>query len=108
MPDNLPAPSTSSDESAPPALPGDASPLNAPADSGGFQHAASDPELVRLWLAGKAENTRRAYRSDLEEFIDYVDKPIRAITLGDAQNFRRYLQKSATWSRRRSRANSGR
>lgn len=65
---------------------------NAPVNAEGFQHAASDPELVRLWLAGKSDNTRRAYRSDLEEFIDYVDKPIQAITLGDAQEFRRYLE----------------
>jgi integrase/recombinase XerD len=92
MSDSLPVPSTSGDESAPPAPAGEAPPLNTPADAGGFQHAASDPELVRLWLAGKAENTRRAYRSDLEEFIDYVDKPIQAITLSDAQDFRRYLE----------------
>ena len=66
-------------------------PLNAPAEDG-FQHASSDPELVRLWLAGKSENTQRAYRRDLEEFIDFVDKPIRAITLGDVQDFRAHLE----------------
>lgn len=73
------------------APPDQAAPLNAPAEDG-FQHAGSDPELVRLWLAGKSENTQRAYRRDLEEFIDYVDKPIQTITLGDAQGFKKYLE----------------
>lgn len=68
----------------------DAAPLNAPA-GGGFQHAGSDEELVRLWLSGKAENTRRAYERDLTEFIDYVDRPVQAITLGDVQAFREHL-----------------
>lgn len=47
---------------------------------------------MRLRLSGKAENTRRAYERDLEEFIDYVDKPIQAITLSDAQRFQRHLE----------------
>ena len=65
--------------------------LNAPA-SDDFQHATSDQELVKLWLSGKSDNTRRAYKRDLEEFIDFVHKPIQAITLGEAQEFRAYLE----------------
>lgn len=69
----------------------DASARNAPATDS-FQHASSDLELVQLWLSGKADNTRRAYRRDLEEFIDYVDKPIQRVTLGDVQAFRHRLE----------------
>ena len=76
---------------SPPNGPPEPASLNAPAD-GVFQQASSDPELVRLWLSGKSENSQRAYRRDLEEFIDFVDKPIRAITLGDAQSFRQHLE----------------
>jgi len=53
--------------------------------------ARSDRELVRLWLAEKSEHTQRAYRADIEEFIDWVDRPIQAILLKDVQDFKAYL-----------------
>ena len=73
------------------ALGENASSVNAPAE-GTFEQAGSDAELVRLWLAGKSDNTQRAYRRDFEQFIDYVDKPIRQVTLGDAQAYQRHLE----------------
>jgi integrase/recombinase XerD len=94
MPDDRPPPSSPSEREAAltPSPAEESAPLNAPADADGFQHATSDPELIRLWLSGKAENTRRAYRRDLEAFIDRVDKPIRTVTLGDVQAFWRHLE----------------
>jgi integrase/recombinase XerD len=53
--------------------------------------ARSDRELVRLWLAEKADHTQRAYRADIEEFIDQVDKPIQSILLEDIQQYKEYL-----------------
>lgn len=53
--------------------------------------ATSDAELVRLWLSEKSEHTRRAYESDLEEFIGYVDKPFQAILLRDVQDHKQFL-----------------
>ena len=53
--------------------------------------ARSDRELVRLWLSEKSEHTQRAYQTDLEEFIDWVDKPIQAILLKDVQAYKAYL-----------------
>ena len=83
----------STSSGGPPAAPDpdESAPLNAPS-TGAFRQADSDLELVRLWLSGKADNTRRAYRRDLEEFIDYVDKPIQRVTLGGVQAFRRHLE----------------
>ena len=54
-------------------------PSNAPEQP--TAQACSDLELVRLWLSEKSEHTQRAYQTDLEEFIDRVDKPIQAILL---------------------------
>ena len=57
----------------------------------GAAQARSDRELVRLWLSEKSEHTQRAYQTDLEEFIDWVDKPIQAILLKDVQAYKAYL-----------------
>lgn len=66
--------------------------------------AEDDPELVELWLSGKSEHTRRAYRRDFEEFVDRVDKPIQAILLKDVQGHKAFLEekglKPATISRK--------
>jgi integrase/recombinase XerD len=45
--------------------------------------ASSDDTLIALWLAGKADRTRRAYQDDVAAFLRFVDKPLRQITLGD-------------------------
>jgi len=56
-------------------------PSNAPEQP--TAQARSDLELVRLWLSEKSDHIQRAYQTDLEEFIDWVDKPIQAILLKD-------------------------
>jgi integrase/recombinase XerD len=45
--------------------------------------------LVRagLWLHGRSASTRGAYAGDARVFLAHVDKPLRAVTLGDLQGF---------------------
>ncbi len=54
----------------------------------GASGATSDERLVELWLHGKSEATRDAYRSDLRKFLDFTEgKPLRAVTLADVHEF---------------------
>jgi hypothetical protein len=39
--------------------------------------ANSDDTLIALWLAGKADRTRRAYQDDVAAFLRFVGKPLR-------------------------------
>ena len=43
--------------------------------------ADDDQHLIYLWLHGKSENTRQAYRRDIEQFVDHVDLPLRRVKL---------------------------
>ena len=52
-----------------------------------MQQADNDDMLIELWLHGRSPHTQRAYRQDIDLFLDYVDKPIREITLSDLQAF---------------------
>jgi integrase/recombinase XerD len=45
--------------------------------------ANSDDTLIALWLAGKADRTRRAYQDDVTAFLRFADKSLRRITLAD-------------------------
>jgi integrase/recombinase XerD len=47
----------------------------------------SDEQLVDLWLHGKSPHTQRAYRTDAERFLNFVARPLRAITLMDLQAY---------------------
>ena len=38
--------------------------------------ASSDDMLIALWLAGKADRTRRAYQDDVAAFLRFVGKPL--------------------------------
>jgi site-specific recombinase XerD len=50
--------------------------------------AGTDERLVALWLHGKSEATKEAYRSDLAKFFDFTaGKPLRTVTLADVQEF---------------------
>lgn len=51
------------------------------------QQADNDAHLVELWLHGRGENTQDAYRRDAARFLDFVDKSLRQVTLGDLQAF---------------------
>ena len=53
--------------------------------------AASDLDLIALWLSEKAEHTRRAYEADLAEFVDHTDRPLQAVLLRDLQDYKAHL-----------------
>lgn len=58
----------------------------------GLSGAATDERLLGLWLHGKSEATKEAYRSDLAKFLDFTEgKPLRTVTLADVQEFADFL-----------------
>ena len=64
-------------------------PYNAPDD--GQSAITSDQTLVRRWLAEKSSGTQEEYARDLERFVDFVDLPLRYVTLGHLQEYREHL-----------------
>lgn len=51
------------------------------------ERAVPDAELVRLWLHGRSAETQAAYRGDVRAFLAGVGRPLRAVTLGDLQDY---------------------
>lgn len=51
------------------------------------QQADSDTHLIALWLHGRTARTVRAYSSEARTVMAFIDKPIRAVTLGDLHNY---------------------
>ena len=49
--------------------------------------AASDDQLVALWLYGRSSHTARAYRADASRFLVAAGKPLARVTLADLQAF---------------------
>ncbi len=65
-------------------------PYNAPSD--GQCSIESDEVLVRRWLAEKSARTQEEYARDLEQFVEFVDLPLRYVTLGHLQEYREHLK----------------
>lgn len=65
------------------------------------QQAASDNQLVAMWLDGRSASTARAYGADAAAFMVYVGKPLRSVTVGDVQGFGKSLNEMASASRAR-------
>jgi integrase/recombinase XerD len=63
--------------------------------------AASDEQLLAIWLHGRSPHTQRAYRADLERFRAGAGKPFRSVTLSDLQGFDDSLADLAPASRYR-------
>ena len=55
------------------------------------RQADSDDQLIALWLHGRPEHTQRAYRTEADRFMEYVEKPLRSVKLIDIQSFADYL-----------------
>ncbi len=51
------------------------------------QPADHDATLISLWLHGRSLHTQRAYARDVQRFLQFVQQPLQAITLGDLQAF---------------------
>jgi len=50
-------------------------------------HAATDEEVIRLWLYGRPGTTTRAYALEIGRFQGFVHKPLQMVTLADVQEF---------------------
>ena len=55
-------------------------------------NASSDRELILIWLGGKSETTQISYRSTVEKFIEFIDKPLAEVKLEDLQLWERGLK----------------
>ncbi|MBI9016280.1 MAG: tyrosine-type recombinase/integrase [Phycisphaerae bacterium] len=53
--------------------------------------AESDEQLLKLWLHGRSKHTQRAYIKDVSGFLEFVQKEICLITLGDLQDYSEQL-----------------
>lgn len=51
------------------------------------KQANDDNQVIGLWLHGKSEKTQIAYSNDVKRFLDFVGKPLNAVTIGDIQAF---------------------
>lgn len=49
--------------------------------------ADTDDQLIELWLHGRPRHTQRAYRREVKQFLDAVEKPLRSIKLIDIQAY---------------------
>lgn len=65
------------------------------------QQVSSDDHLISMWLHGRSAGTRRAYEADVSAFRDYVQTPLRNVSLGDLQAFQDSLADLATASQAR-------
>lgn len=63
--------------------------------------ATSDMQLIELWLHGRAGETQHAYARDVARFLDFANKPMRLVTLGDMQDFADSLANMAVTSQAR-------
>lgn len=51
------------------------------------QQAATDNQLIALWLHGKSTHSQRAYMADVDKFLAHVAKPLQSVTLAELQSF---------------------
>ncbi|WP_423816487.1 tyrosine-type recombinase/integrase [Salinibacter pepae] len=65
-------------------------PYNAPTDE--QCSIESDKVLVQRWLAEKSAQTQEEYSRDIEQFVGFVDLPLRYVTLGHLQEYREHLK----------------
>jgi len=57
--------------------------------------------VIELWLHGRSEHTRRAYRADVDRFRRFIPKPLSQVTLADLQRFADSLAEREPASRSR-------
>ena len=76
-------------------------PQEALQDAPAAPQAASDDQLVAIWLHGRSVHTQRAYRADVARFRRGAGKPLPSVTLADLQAFADSLDALAAASRYR-------
>src|SRR5437762_2151885 len=60
------------------------------------RQAATDAQLIELWLHGRSRHTLRAYRADANRFLSFTGVPLRDVRLVDLQNFSDALEAHGT------------
>ena len=55
-------------------------------------NATSDREIILIWLGGKSPTTQITYRSTIERFLEFIDKPLAEVMLEDLQLWERGLK----------------
>lgn len=65
-------------------------PYNSPDDESRCS-VGNDAILIQRWLAEKSPRTQQEYAADIRQFIEFVDLPLRYVTLGHLQDYRYYL-----------------
>ena len=55
-------------------------------------NAQSDRELIFLWMGDKSPTTQVSYRSTVEKFLEFIDKPLAEVKLEDLQLWKRGLE----------------
>jgi integrase/recombinase XerD len=60
-----------------------------------------DQQLLELWLHGRSPHTHRAYSTDAADFLAFVRKPLRTVTVGNVQAWMDTLEHLAPASRAR-------
>jgi len=63
--------------------------------------ANDDAHLIQLWLHDRPKNTIEGYKRDVQQFLDFIDKPLKAITLHDLQQFSDALKPYADGTKKR-------
>jgi integrase/recombinase XerD len=59
-------------------------------------------KLIQMWLHGKSNDSRRAYLTDIQQFLDFCQKRLDEVGLADIQDWDTFLaQKYADSSRKR-------
>jgi hypothetical protein len=54
--------------------------MSAPAN---ITNAQSDRELILVWMADKSRTTQISFKSTIEKFIEFIDKPLSEVRLDD-------------------------
>ncbi len=70
-------------------------------DSANISGALGDSHLIRMWLAGRPDNTVRAYQTDIRAFRLNAIKPIREVTAADLIDYAETLARLATSTQHR-------
>ena len=54
--------------------------------------AQSDRELILIWMADKSRTTQISFKSTIEKFLEFIDKPLSEVRLDDLQIWKRGLE----------------
>src|SRR4051812_35847350 len=63
--------------------------------------AATDDQLIAMWLHGKGKRTQESYSADVRRLLTHTPKALATLTLGDLQAFVDTLHALSPGSQRR-------